>query len=136
MEAGICNRKYTKTEIPDLHRDDSAGRYVGYETYSSAVHGARPPGRAPPRSANITFTVLGLLRARPAHVAAPHSLKHGIPNPSSAVLLFLVQLESLTPTIHRSQRMIDSFRAPHLAQLVTRLNYNGWYNAATGRGQE
>ncbi|GFR50820.1 hypothetical protein Agub_g13079, partial [Astrephomene gubernaculifera] len=34
-----------------------------------------------------------------------------------------------------SQRMIDSFRAPHLAQLVTRLNYNLWYGAAMGRGQ-
>ncbi|KAG2493656.1 hypothetical protein HYH03_008171 [Edaphochlamys debaryana] len=31
-----------------------------------------------------------------------------------------------------SQRMIDSFRAPHLAQLVTRLNYNDWYSL---RGQ-
>ncbi|EFJ46835.1 gamma tubulin interacting protein [Volvox carteri f. nagariensis] len=48
---------------------------------------------------------------------------------------FLRHASGLYNTIS-SQRMIDSFRAPHLAQLVTRLNYNGWYNAATGRGQE
>ena len=30
-----------------------------------------------------------------------------------------------------SARMVESFRAPHLRQLVTRLDYNEWYKNTT-----